>query len=98
MVAAVPEVSVPAETALAMAVCKVPMVSPVFAVNLNVSPVCASLMVVTEPAVSAVEAESGLAAEPFAELYAEAADMEPRTASFELTTIPAVLEFVAIES
>ena len=71
MVAVVPAVSVPAETAVARAVCKAPIVSPAFAVNVNVSPVCASLMVVTEPAVSAVEAESGCAAEPFTELYVE---------------------------
>ena len=96
----VPAERVPAVTALAILVCKVPIVSPACAVNSNVSPVVASPIVVIEPAVSSVAADKGAAAELFAELYSvpEAADIEPRTASFELTTIPAALEFVAIES
>lgn len=69
MVAVVPAVSVPAETALTMAACKVPMVSPVCAVNLNVPPVVASLIVVIEPAVSAVAADKGAASYTLAEVY-----------------------------
>ena len=49
MVAVVPDDSVPAETALATALCKVAMVSPAAALKVMVSPVEASLMLVTEP-------------------------------------------------
>src|SRR5450432_2640774 len=53
-VAVVPAESVPAVTADATAVVSVAIVSPLWAVNTNVPPVVASLMVVFEPAVSVV--------------------------------------------
>ena len=67
MAALVPAESVPAG-ALEMAVSRVAMVSPAAALKVNVSPVVASLTVVTEPAVSSVVGSSGVAADPCAEV------------------------------
>src|ERR1700688_4729243 len=60
MVRAVPADSVPAETALVMAVCNVAIVLPPAAVKTNVPPVAESSMVFLDPAVSVVAALKGV--------------------------------------
>ncbi len=68
MVAVVPADKVPLETAVATAACNVAMVSPAFALKVIVSPVVASLMVVTDPAFNDVVVARGVAVDPFAEV------------------------------
>ena len=65
---AVPAESVPAETALVMAVCRVAIVLPAAAVKTNVPPVPESSMVVLDPAVSVVAALKGVPTLPWVEV------------------------------
>ena len=60
MVSAVPADSVPAVTALVIAVCRVATVLPPAAVKTNLPPVAESSMVVLDPAVSVVAALKGV--------------------------------------
>jgi hypothetical protein len=73
MIALVPAESVPAATALEMAVASVATVSPAAALKTKVLPVVASLTVVTEPAVNAVEVDRGLATDPVVEVKVDEA-------------------------
>ena len=68
MLTVVPAESVPAATALATAVESWETVSPAVAVKTKVLPVDASLMLVTEPAVSGVVALRGAAVVPVNEV------------------------------
>jgi hypothetical protein len=68
MVALVPAESEPAATAFEMAVANVETVSPAAALKTKLWPVVASLTVVTEPAVNAVEVDRGLPTDPFVEV------------------------------